>query len=71
MQHYLRAVFAKAGGYALAVTVTDPVTGRAVAIPAHSASQHLVILPGALAAERTQISELPSSITAGAHTCLP
>ena len=64
-QHYLRAVFSKAGSYALGVTVTDPVTSEAVPIPAHSASQQLVILPGALAAERTQISDPPATLTAG------
>ncbi len=64
-QHYLRAVFSKAGSYALGVTVTDPVTSEAVTIPAHSASQQLIILPGALAAERTQISEPPATLTAG------
>ena len=64
-QHYLRAVFSTAGCYALAVTVTDPVTSEAVPIPAHSASEQLIILPGPLAAERTQISDMPSTLTAG------
>ena len=68
-QHYLRAVFSKAGFYALAVTVIDPVTSDAVHIPAHSASQQLTILPGPLAAERTQISDPPSTLTAGASAC--
>ena len=68
-QHYLRAVFSKAGSYALAVTVIDPVTSQAVHIPAHSASQQLIILPGPLAAERTQISDLPSILTAGVFAC--
>lgn len=68
-QHYLRAVFSKAGCYTLAVSVVDPVTAEAVQIPAHSASERLVILPGALAAERTQISDLPSFLTAGALRC--
>ena len=62
-QHYLRAVFSTAGCYALAVTVT--VTSEAVPIPAHSASEQLIILPGPLAAERTQISDMPSTLTAG------
>ena len=65
MQHYLRAVFSKAGCYALSVAVTDPVTAEAVQIPPHSASERLVILPGALAAERTQISDVPSTLIAG------
>jgi len=68
-QHYLRAVFSQAGSYALAVTVIDPVTNDAVHIPAHSASQQLIILPGLLAAERTQISDPPSILTAGVSAC--
>ena len=64
-QHYLRAVFFKAGCYALSVAVTDPATAEAVLIPPHSASERLIILPGTLAAERTQISDMPSTLVAG------
>lgn len=64
-QHYLRAAFSKAGCYALSVAVTDPVTAEAVLIPPHSASERLIILPGTLAAERTQICDMPSTLVAG------
>ena len=70
-QHYLGTVFTKAGCYTLAVTVTDPVTSEAVPIPAHSASEQLIILPGPLAAERTQISDPPSTLTAGGSSFKP
>lgn len=65
-QHYLRAVFKSAGVYDIAVTVTDPVTGEALQIPSHGASQRLRITPGALDPARTQIADLPSVLTAGA-----
>lgn len=58
-------MFSKAGSYVLGVTVTDPVTSEAIPIPAHSASEQLIILPGTVAAERTQISDPPATLTAG------
>ncbi|CAL8470626.1 g10168 [Coccomyxa elongata] len=65
-QQYLRAVFTKAGVYDIAVSVTDPVTGEALQIPSHGASQRLRITPGPVDPARTQIADLPSAITAGA-----
>lgn len=64
-QHYLRAVFTRAGVYEIAVFVTDPVTGEALQIPSHGSSQRLRITPGPLNPARTQIADLPSVLTAG------
>ena len=64
-QHYLRAIFTRAGSYCLAVAVVDPVSSETVQVPPHSASSRLVILPGAAVAEQTHISDLPEHLTAG------
>lgn len=64
-QHYLRAMFTRAGSYCLAVAVVDPVSSETVQIPPHSALSRLVILPGAAVAAQTHISNLPEHLTAG------
>jgi hypothetical protein len=65
-QHYMRTALRRAGEYALAVSVTDPVTGEPLPIAPHGASGRLVIVPGPLDAARTQLSGLPDTLTAGA-----
>ena len=70
-QQYLRAVFTKAGVYEIAVSVTDPVTGEALQIPSHGASQRLRITPGPVDPARTQIVDLPHTLTAGVQQPRP
>lgn len=53
--------------YDIAVSVTDPVTGEALQIPSHGASQRLRITPGPVDPARTQVADLPSALTAGVH----